>query len=62
MYNGYMYKISLNLNEGQIEYLKTLPGKTSEHIRRAIDKYIEDIKRLQVSTSASNGSNTNPQS
>jgi hypothetical protein len=35
------------------EYLDSLPGSLSEHIRRAIDEYIEKMKSPRASISPS---------
>jgi Arc/MetJ-type ribon-helix-helix transcriptional regulator len=39
-----MKRISLFLDESQIEAIEKLTGTFSEHIRRAIDEYLEKIK------------------
>ena len=42
------------MTEDQIDFLEGLDGlNTSEHIRRAVDEYIEKKKAEQVSVSAS---------
>lgn len=41
------------LNQEQIDFLKKLPGNISEHIRRAIDDYIEKLKAFNASASQS---------
>ena len=51
----YMYRTTVVMTPEQVEFLKGLPGKQSEHIRRAIDKYIEEVKKLQFSPSPSHG-------
>ena len=50
-----MYRTTVVMTQEQVDFLKTLPGKQSEHIRRAIDKYIDDVKKLQFSPSPSYG-------
>ncbi|MCR4324173.1 MAG: hypothetical protein NUV69_00590 [Candidatus Curtissbacteria bacterium] len=48
-----MVRTAHYLREDQLKSLKELPGNESEHIRRAIDKYIQDLKAKDVSASAS---------
>lgn len=48
-----MKRIHVFLEELQIEFLKKLPGKTSEHIRRSLDEYIRKLEGTNVSASAS---------
>lgn len=51
-----MVRKEFYIEEDQIEFLSTLPGTVSEHIRIAIDEYIDRKKRekLQVSESPTN--------
>lgn len=37
----------------QLEFLKTVPGNFADHLRRALDEYIEKLKGQKVSASAS---------
>lgn len=50
-------RFNLYLNGKHLDFLSSLEGTTSEHIRRAIDEYVEKIKlaqaKLNVSISAS---------
>ena len=48
-----MKRIHIFLDEKQIDFLKELPGKASEHIRRALDEYIYKVRGLNVSASRS---------
>ena len=41
------------LSNDQVRFLRKLEGTMTEHIRRAIDEYIERMKDLQVSKSPS---------
>ena len=43
------------LTNDQFRFLRKLEGNVSEHIRRAIDKYINEVKKLDVSTSPTKG-------
>ena len=51
-----MDRVDFNLGKDQRLFLENLPGTLSEHIRRAIDEYIERIKANNVSSSVSRGS------
>jgi len=46
-------RFNLLLTEEQANFLGKLPGTASEHVRRAIDEYIEKIKAKSVSESKS---------
>lgn len=49
-----MKRRNFYLSEEQIEFLKKLDDLTiSEHIRRAIDQYIQELQPKNVSSSAS---------
>jgi len=48
-----MKRIDLYINEVNLSFLSTLSGTVSEHIRRAIDEYIEKVKNFKVSSSLS---------
>jgi len=41
------------LREDQVDFLDHLLGTESEHIRKAIDDYIQKLKDLEISTSKS---------
>ena len=41
------------LSNDQIRFLQHLPGTTTEHVRRALDDYIEKVKREQTQVSNS---------
>lgn len=50
-----MNRFNVHLTKDQVFYLKNLDGASiAQHIRTAIDSYIQDKKNLNVSTSASN--------
>ena len=48
-----MIRKDIWLTNEQVRFLRKLEGNTTEHIRRAIDIYIESKKMLKVSTSPS---------
>ena len=48
-----MLRKDLYLTNEQVRFLRKLEGNVTEHIRRAIDAYIESKKLLKVSTSPS---------
>ena len=48
-----MRRINVFLYEKQIAFLVGLSGTISEHIRRAIDEYIQNLKALNASASQS---------
>lgn len=48
-----LQRINIFLSNEQISFLKSLAGTISEHIRRALDEYIEKIKPLASRASAS---------
>jgi len=41
------------IRQDQIDFLSTLQGNDSEHIRRAIDEYIQRIRSRQSSATTS---------
>ena len=41
------------ISQEELDYLKKLPGTVSDHIRRAISEYIEDIQKQKYSASQS---------
>ena len=43
------------LTDKQAKFLSEIEGNASEHVRRAIDKYINDIKKLDTSISPTKG-------
>lgn len=60
-YKGLVRK-NFYMEDDQLAYLEAISKKglsVSEHIRRAIDAYITEIKSLQVSTSQSSNERTN---
>jgi hypothetical protein len=48
-----MIRKDFYLTNDQFRFLHKLEGNVSEHLRRAIDKYINDIRKLEVSQSPS---------
>lgn len=48
-----MIRVNFLLDESTFNFLKNLPGTISEHIRRAINEYIDKIKAQQISASQS---------
>ena len=55
-----MIRMNLLMDQDTVSFLKSLPGTVSEHIRRAIDEYIEKIKSQKISASQSKkGGKTN---
>lgn len=48
-----MKRVDFLLDEIKIKFLSSLSGTLSEHLRRAIDDYIEKKKALNVSASKS---------
>lgn len=48
-----MRRFDFLIDEQQIEFLESLSGNVAEHLRRAIDDYIEKQKDLKVSASKS---------
>jgi hypothetical protein len=48
-----MHRINFFIDKGQLEYLENIPLSVSEHIRRAIDEYIQRDRNLNVSSSQS---------
>lgn len=48
-----MIRKDLFLTNNQVRFLRKLEGNMTEHIRRAIDEYIERKKALEVSNSPS---------
>ena len=48
-----MKRFNVFLSEDQISYLKSLVGTISEHIRHAVNEYIDRKKNLNVSSSQS---------
>lgn len=48
-----MKRIDAYIHEAQFFFLTTLPGTLSEHIRRALDDYMDKVKALKVSASKS---------
>lgn len=48
-----MKRINIYLSEEQLEILENYPGTVSEHIREAIDLWIEKKKNLKVTISPS---------
>ena len=48
-----MIRKNLWLTNDQVRFLRKLEGNTTEHIRRAIDIYIESKRELKVSQSPS---------
>lgn len=53
MYNVCMQRINLYVDETELQYLKTLPGKFSTHIRIAISDYIKKLAYEGISASKS---------
>jgi len=47
VYNICMIRYNFFLTNDQFRFLRDLEGNVSEHIRRAIDKYINYIKSLK---------------
>lgn len=41
------------LTEEQEKFLKSLPGTMAEHLRKALDEYIEKKQNLNISASSS---------
>ena len=56
MYDVCMRRINLYVDETELQYLKTLTGKLSTHIRIAISDYIKKLAREGISSSQSKGS------
>jgi len=56
-----MHRVNFYLTDEQVNFLRGLKDiKVSEHIRRAIDQYIERLKNLESGKSPSNqGGDTN---
>ncbi len=50
-----MRRFNFFLDEERIDFLEKLPGTISEHIRRAIDEFIEREKTKGISASKSKG-------
>ena len=48
-----MIRVHFYIEEFKLKILKNLKGKTSEHIRRAIDEYIEELEKNRYSASQS---------
>jgi hypothetical protein len=48
-----MVRRTFNFTEKQINFLKKLPGTISEHIRRALDEYIDRMMGQNASFSQS---------
>jgi len=48
-----MLRKDLYLTNSQVRFLRKLEGNMTEHIRRAIDRYIDEIKMLKVAKSPS---------
>ncbi len=48
-----MERVDFNLGKAQRNFLENLPGTLSEHIRRAIDEYIDRLRFSNVSSSQS---------
>ena len=48
-----MKRIHIFLEKTQLDFIKKLPGKSSEHIRRALDEYIYRLQGTDVSASRS---------
>jgi hypothetical protein len=48
-----MVKFDFYISEEQLRFLVGMGGKTAEHIRRAIDEYIEKKKNSITSSSKS---------
>ena len=57
-----MIPMFIRLREDQHAFLKDLPGTISEHLRRAIDDYIEKKKNTDVSVSLSGKKGVNYES
>jgi hypothetical protein len=49
-----MKRIDFFLDDNQSTFLATLPGTVSEHLRRAVDEYVERKQSSKVSGSLSN--------
>lgn len=48
-----MVKYSFYIREDQLKFIESIPGGASEHIRSALDKYIEVKKRESLNVSES---------
>ena len=48
-----MRRVDLYLSQEQVDFLKNLPGTISEHIRKAVDEYIDKLHVVSASASAS---------
>jgi hypothetical protein len=48
-----MVSKTLYFYKEQVEFFKNLPGKFSEHVRKAVDEYIDRKRKLNVSFSQS---------
>lgn len=49
-----MKRINAFITEAQFFFLTNLSGTLSEHIRRALDDYMQKLRALNVSSSQSN--------
>lgn len=56
-----MRRTNIYITDEQVVFLSELQGTIAEHIRRAIDEYIQKIKSQTISASSSKGGNTNGQ-
>jgi hypothetical protein len=54
-----MVRYGFYISGNNLKYLENLDGKTSEHIRTAISRYIEHIESLKVSSSPSKYAKSN---
>ena len=50
-----MERVNFFLSPEKVSFLKSLPGTMTEHIRRAIDEYIDRLKGSEASASQSKG-------
>lgn len=50
-----MKRVDIYIKEDQFYYIGNLSGTLSEHVRRALDDYIQTLKAKETSTSASKG-------
>lgn len=48
-----MERFEFLISSEQLKFLKGLPGTVAEHIRRAVDEYIQKVRGISASTSAS---------
>lgn len=57
-----MRRIDVYITENQLSFLSTLPGTISEHVRRALDDYIQKMRVAKASASKSKKGDQNGQS